>query len=66
MFHTITDGSKVALHALVERLRQQGFGLLDLQWVTPHLSGFGAREIPRTEYLRRLETQLGRRCSFAG
>lgn len=66
MFHTVTDASKVALHALVQRLRQQGFGLLDLQWVTPHLAGFGAREIPRAEYLRQLELQLGRRCAFVG
>ena len=65
MFHTVTDASKVALHALVQRLRQQGFGLLDLQWVTPHLANFGAREIPRSEYLRQLEVQLERRCSFA-
>jgi leucyl/phenylalanyl-tRNA--protein transferase len=66
MFHTITDASKVALHGLVQRLRLQGFGLLDLQWVTQHLAGFGAREIPRAEYLRQLELQIGRRCSFVG
>ena len=66
MFHTITDASKVALHALVQRMRRQGFGLLDLQWVTPHLAKFGAREIPRSEYLRQLEAQLERRCSFSG
>jgi leucyl/phenylalanyl-tRNA--protein transferase len=66
MFHTVTDASKVALHFLVQRLRQQGFGLLDLQWVTPHLANFGAREISRSEYLRQLELQLGRRCSFSG
>jgi leucyl/phenylalanyl-tRNA--protein transferase len=65
MFHRVTDASKVALHGLVQRLLQRGFGLLDLQWVTPHLSRFGAREIPRKEYLRQLEVQLGRRCSFA-
>jgi leucyl/phenylalanyl-tRNA--protein transferase len=66
MFHTVTDASKVALHALVERLLLQGFGLLDLQWVTPHLCRFGAREIPRAQYLRQLEVQLDRRCSFVG
>jgi leucyl/phenylalanyl-tRNA--protein transferase len=66
MFHTVTDASKVALHALVQRMRTQGFGLLDLQWVTPHLATFGAREIPRSEYLRQLEVQLERRCSFSG
>ena len=52
MFHRETDASKVALVALVERLRARGFMLLDTQWVTPHLEQFGAIEIPRREYLR--------------
>ena len=42
MFHLKTDASKVALHALVQRLRAGGFTLLDIQWVTPHLAQFGA------------------------
>ncbi|HMQ16958.1 MAG TPA: leucyl/phenylalanyl-tRNA--protein transferase [Phycisphaerae bacterium] len=54
MFHRVTDASKVALVALVQRLRERGFGLLDNQWLTPHLARFGAVEIPREEYLRRL------------
>jgi leucyl/phenylalanyl-tRNA--protein transferase len=54
MFHWETDASKVALHALVERLRERGFTLLDTQWITPHLRQFGATEIPRRQYLRRL------------
>ena len=54
MFHRVTDASKVALVALVERLRTRGFRLLDIQWVTPHLERFGAIEIPRREYLRAL------------
>ena len=44
MFHRVTDASKVALVALVERLRRQDFRLLDIQWVTPHLEQFGAVE----------------------
>lgn len=55
MFHRATDASKVALVALVERLRQRAFVLLDTQWQTPHLTQFGTREIPRAEYLRILE-----------
>ena len=47
MFHRETDASKVALVALVERLRARGYELLDTQWVTPHLEQFGAIEIPR-------------------
>ena len=58
MFHTATDASKIALVALIERLRARGFTLLDTQWVTPHLEQFGAIEIPRPDYLRRLEASL--------
>ena len=47
MFHHVTDASKVALAALVDRLRSRGHTLLDIQWVTPHLEQFGAIEIPR-------------------
>jgi leucyl/phenylalanyl-tRNA--protein transferase len=65
MFHRETDASKVALVVLVERLRTQGFVLLDIQWVTPHLARFGAVEIPRDEYLIRLATALEVRATFA-
>jgi leucyl/phenylalanyl-tRNA---protein transferase len=58
MFHQATDASKVALVALVDRLRSRGFTLLDTQWVTDHLHQFGAIEIPRHEYLRRLDGAL--------
>lgn len=54
MFHEVTDASKMALVALVERLRTKKFVLLDTQWLTPHLAQFGAIEISRTEYLHRL------------
>jgi leucyl/phenylalanyl-tRNA--protein transferase len=54
MFHRITDASKIALVALVERLRAQKFVLLDTQWLTPHLAQFGAIEIPREDYLHQL------------
>jgi leucyl/phenylalanyl-tRNA--protein transferase len=64
MFHTVTDASKVALVALVERLRARGFGLLDTQWVTPHLVQFGAMEVPRAEYLERLAAALPLECRF--
>ncbi|HEX2555372.1 MAG TPA: leucyl/phenylalanyl-tRNA--protein transferase [Microvirga sp.] len=50
MFHTERDASKVALVHLVARLRRGGFVLLDTQFVTDHLSQFGAYEVPRREY----------------
>lgn len=52
------DASKVALVALVERLRAGGFVLLDTQFITPHLARFGAHEIPRAAYRRRLAAAL--------
>jgi leucyl/phenylalanyl-tRNA--protein transferase len=64
MFHTATDASKIALVALIDRLRDRGFTLLDTQWVTPHLQQFGAIEIPRPDYLRQLEASLAVEASF--
>src|SRR4051812_10015559 len=64
MFHVETDASKIALLALVERLRARGFQLLDTQWLTPHLEQFGAVEVPRREYLRQLEKALRVSCRF--
>lgn len=54
MFHRATDASKVALVGLVERLRQWGYGLLDVQWSTPHLASLGVIDVPRAEYVNRL------------
>jgi leucyl/phenylalanyl-tRNA--protein transferase len=54
MFHRATDASKVALLALVERLRAGGGVLFDVQWSTPHLVSLGVVEIDRDEYGGRL------------
>jgi len=62
MFHHATDASKVALVALVDRLRADGADgagrLLDVQWLTPHLESVGAIEVPRSRYLELLEAAL--------
>ena len=50
MFSRVRDASKVALVHLVARLRLCGFQLLDTQFVTAHLSQFGACEVPRAQY----------------
>lgn len=64
MFHRETNASKVAFAALIDRLRDRGFTLLDTQWVTPHLEQFGAVEISRADYLRRLQASLRLNCAF--
>lgn len=65
MFSREPNASKVALVALVRRLDERGFTLLDTQWVTNHLRQFGAFEIPRAVYLRRLKLAIARDCEFA-
>lgn len=51
MFYRQRDASKVALMALVERMRDAGLTLLDVQWQTKHLESLGAIEVPRKRYL---------------
>jgi leucyl/phenylalanyl-tRNA--protein transferase len=51
MFHLKRDASKVALFHLVERLKMQGFHLIDVQQETSHLERLGAETIPRNEFL---------------
>ncbi len=58
MFSRVRDASKVALVHLVARLRLGGFRLLDTQFITSHLAQFGAVEIPKDEYKRRLAEAL--------
>ena len=64
MFSKKTDASKVALCALVDRLKQSGFSLLDTQFITPHLARFGAIEIPQKEYLKLLRKALKVKADF--
>lgn len=57
MFHRRTDASKAALVGLVDQMTQRGNapenGLIDVQWLTPHLASLGIVEIPRDQYLER-------------
>jgi leucyl/phenylalanyl-tRNA--protein transferase len=67
MFTRVRDASKVALVHLIERLRQRGFQLFDIQMVTEHTSRLGAVEIPRVQYLRRLKRALAcEQVTFVG
>ena len=64
MFSRETDASKVALVHLVALLKAGGFTLLDVQFVTPHLSRFGAVEIHRSGYRQLLADALDRSAAF--
>lgn len=58
------DASKVALVHLIARLKAGGFALLDVQFLTGHLTGLGAVEIERADYRRRLSEAVGRNADF--
>jgi len=48
----------VALVHLVDHLRDRGFRLLDVQFLTPHLKTFGAIEVTRADYQEMLRDAL--------
>lgn len=64
MFSRVTGASKVALTYTVARLNAGGYCLFDTQFVTSHLQRFGAVEIPRSDYHRRLQDALPRKADF--
>lgn len=54
MFTQIADASKIALAYLVRQLERWDYGMIDCQMATSHLARFGAREIPRAAFMRKL------------
>ncbi|NJD56276.1 MAG: leucyl/phenylalanyl-tRNA--protein transferase [Nitrospirae bacterium] len=58
MFARKSNASKAAFVAFVEHLRLEGFKIIDCQMRTGHLLSLGAREIPRTDYLKILKKAL--------
>jgi len=55
MFHTRSNASKFALLHLIEHLKQRGATWIDIQVMTPHFAVLGAEEIPRRDFLDKLE-----------
>lgn len=64
MFSRARDASKVALVRLVERLRQRGYVLFDVQILNDHTASLGAVEVPRRLYLARLAEAVGLDVTF--
>jgi leucyl/phenylalanyl-tRNA--protein transferase len=60
MFHASPNASKLALLFLCDYLQARGLHWIDIQVMTPHLAALGAREIPRDEFLDRLDIQKTR------
>jgi leucyl/phenylalanyl-tRNA--protein transferase len=55
MFSRVSNASKIALAHLARQLEHWQFGMIDCQMNTPHLATLGAREIPRSEFIARLQ-----------
>ena len=60
MFHSASNASKFALLFLCEHLALRGSSWIDIQVMTPHLAALGAAEMPRSEFLDRLEREQSR------
>ena len=61
MFFEMTNASKVALYYLVEKLRSWDFDFIDSQVPNDHMKGLGGKELERGEFLRMLESSLGKK-----
>jgi leucyl/phenylalanyl-tRNA---protein transferase len=64
MFHLKRDASKVALYYLVEQLKHNNFDLLEVQFMTPHLSSLGAVNISQKAYLEKLRISVKKNRTF--
>jgi len=58
MYYRVKDASKVAFVHLVKLLQHWGFAMIDCQITTSHLIRFGAREVSRSQFLKRLSRAL--------
>ena len=64
MFSFVSNSSKVAFHYLIQILREQNYQLLDSQFMNDNVLRYGAIDIPRSAYLRRLVKALKSTCDF--
>ena len=64
MFSKVSQASKAALVTLLNHLKEKGFVLLDVQFMTEHLKMFGAVEIPFEEYTKLLHKAYAKMCAF--
>ncbi len=58
MFFTMRDASKYAFYQLVQVLKLWNFELIDAQQDTAHMRSLGAINMPREEFMEKLETAV--------
>jgi leucyl/phenylalanyl-tRNA--protein transferase len=64
MFAKVSDASKVAFATLIEKLKADGFTMIDCQISSPHLKSLGAREISRKEFIEHLKKRVNEEYLF--
>jgi leucyl/phenylalanyl-tRNA--protein transferase len=64
MFTRASNASKVCFHHLITILRKNQFELLDSQFMNDNVKRYGAIEISRVAYEKRLAKAINRSCSF--
>lgn len=64
MFTKESNASKVAFHYLIQILKENGFELLDTQFMNDNVKRYGAIEISRSAYLKKLKSALEKNCVF--
>jgi len=64
MFTITSNASKVAFHYLIEILKTNGFELLDTQFMNDNVKRYGAIEISRALYAKKLKSAIAKKCEF--
>jgi leucyl/phenylalanyl-tRNA--protein transferase len=64
MFTLVSNASKVAFHKLIHILRQNEFELLDSQFINENVRRYGAIEIPKEEFIQKLENAIVKERRF--
>lgn len=64
MFSFVSNSSKLAFHYLIQILREQKYELLDSQFMNDNVLRYGAINIPRSAYIKRLAKALKTNCDF--
>ncbi len=58
MFYTVPNASKVAFHYLIERLKNKNYKLLDTQYINDNVARFGAIEITKALFMKKLNSAI--------
>lgn len=64
MFHLESNASKVAFHYLIQMLKENGYLMLDTQFINDNVKRFGAIELSKSAYMMKLKRALAKKANF--